>query len=201
MPSSAKRFTLPACPRLRILLWVIDPIDGTTNFVQGRPDWCISVGLLWKGQPTIGVVYHPPADELYAASPGHGATRNGAPIRVSDRRSLAGAMIGLDYSSRTPPATHLAHIEALLARGGEYRRSGSTALSLAQVADGRLDGFVELHVYAWDVVAGIVLVREAGGWTSDFLARDGLRCGNPLVAAAPGIRDEFLALAELEAWR
>lgn len=179
-------------------LWVVDPIDGTANFVQGRPDWCVSIGLLWKGRPTIGVVHHPPADELYAAAAGHGATCNGSAIRVSDRRSLVGAMIGLDYSSRTPPAAHSAQIEAVLACGGEYRRNGSTALSLAHVASGRLDGFVELHLYAWDVVAGIVLIREAGGWTSDFLARDGLRRGNPLVATAPGIRDELLTLLNLE---
>lgn len=188
-------------PETATALWVIDPIDGTTNFVQGRPDWCISIGLLHSGQPTIGVIYDPSVDELYAASRCHGATCNGSVIRVSDRRSLAEAMIGLDHSFRTPPAAHLGHIEALLARGGEYRRNGSAALSLAHVADARLDGFAELHLHAWDVVAGIVLVREAGGWTSDFLAGDGLRHGNPLIAAAPGIRDELLALTGLEAWR
>lgn len=175
-------------------LWVIDPIDGTANFVQDRQEWCISIGFLHLGRPAIGVIYHPPSDELYAARLGHGATRNGAPIRVSDRTALAEATIALEYSARTQRAIHLRQIDALLAQGGEYRRNGSAALSLAHVADGRLDGFAEQHVYAWDVLAAIVLIIEAGGWASDFLAEGGLQRGNSFIAAAPGIRRQLTAL-------
>jgi myo-inositol-1(or 4)-monophosphatase len=182
-------------------LWVIDPIDGTANFVRDLPDWCVSIGLLIEGRTEIGVIYVPVTDELYAGMRGHGAFCDGAPIRVSDRTSLAGATIGLDYSFSSPSAAHRAHIEAVHAHGGEYRLNGSVAVSLTRVASGRLDGFIELHLNAWDVAAGIVLVQEAGGWTNDFLAGDGLVRGNPMIAATPGIRDELLAATGLEAWR
>jgi myo-inositol-1(or 4)-monophosphatase len=176
-------------------LWVIDPIDGTANFVRDRPEWCISIGLMHGGHPEIGVIHHPRSGELYAARVGHGATRNGVPIHVSARTSLAESTIALEYSPRTPKAIHLAQIDALLVKGGEYRRNGSAALSLAQVADGRLDGFAEQHLYSWDVIAGIVLVTEAGGWVSDFLVEGSLQRGNSIVAAAPGIRRQLTKLA------
>jgi myo-inositol-1(or 4)-monophosphatase len=175
-------------------LWVIDPIDGTANFVQNRQEWCVSIGFLHLGRPAIGVIYHPPSEELYAARLGHGVFRNGAPIRVSDQTSIAHATFALEYSARTPKAIHLDQVGALLTEGGEYRRNGSAALSLAHVADGRLDGFAENHVYAWDVLAAIVLITEAGGWVSDFFADRGLQRGNSFVAAAPGIRRQFCAL-------
>lgn len=175
-------------------LWVIDPIDGTANFVQGRQDWCISIGFLHLGRPAIGVIYHPPSDELYAARFGHGAFRNGAPIRISEQTAIAEATFALEYSARTPKTIHLRQVGALLTAGGEYRRNGSAALSLAHVADGRLDGFAEQHVYAWDVLAAIVLVTEAGGWVSDFFADGGLQRGNLFVAAAPGVRRQFHAI-------
>jgi myo-inositol-1(or 4)-monophosphatase len=181
-------------------LWVVDPIDGTANFVRDLPDWCVSIGLLYQGRPALGVIYVPMVDELYAACRGHGAFCNGRPIRVSAQTAIDGATIGLDYSVSTPSAAHRAHIEAIHAEGGEYRRYGSVAVSLTRVASGRLDGFVELELNAWDVLAGIVLVQEAGGWTNDFLASDGLKRGNPMIAATPGIRDRLLAITRLQRW-
>jgi myo-inositol-1(or 4)-monophosphatase len=177
-------------------LWVIDPIDGTGNFAGGRPDWCVSIGFLHLGQPTIGVIDIPSANEQYAALRGHGAFRNGKPVRVSDRASIAQSTLGVDYSFRSPSEPYLGIIQALLRKGAEYRRNGSSALSLAHVAGGRLDGFVELHLYPWDVMAGLVIVQEAGGWVSDFLAQGGLKNGGPVIASAPGIRDEFVAMLE-----
>jgi myo-inositol-1(or 4)-monophosphatase len=182
-------------------LWVVDPIDGTSNFARARAEWVISIGLVRAGRPDIGVIYHPAADELFAACRGRGAYRNGVTIRASRRTLLSDATVGFDYSSGTPPAQYVALVQAMLERGGEYRRNGSAALSLAQVADGRLDGFVELQLKAWDVVAGMVLVSEAGGWTNDFLSGTGLAKGNPMIAAATGIRDELLELTGLTAWR
>jgi myo-inositol-1(or 4)-monophosphatase len=181
-------------------LWVVDPIDGTANFVRGLPDWCVSIGLMYRGRPELGVIYVPVTNELYTAQRGQGALCNGRPIGVGAQTTIAGATIGLDYSFSTPSAKHRAHIEAIHANGGEYRRNGSVAVSLTSVASGRLDGFVELELNAWDVLAGIVLVQEAGGWTNDFLAADGLRNGNPMIAATPGIRDQLLAITGLESW-
>jgi myo-inositol-1(or 4)-monophosphatase len=177
-------------------LWVIDPIDGTANFVQGRAEWCVSIGFLDNGQPSIGVIYHPASGDLYAARSGQGATRNAQSISASRRTSIADATVALEYSPRTPRRSHVALIDGLLTAGGEYTRSGSAALSLAHVTDGRLDGFAEQHLYPWDVMAAIVLVAEAGGWVSDFLVDRGLQRGNPFVAAAPGIRDQFMKLVE-----
>ena len=175
-------------------LWVVDPIDGTANFIRGLPDWCVSIGLLIEGRPALGVIYHPHADELFAACRGRGASCNGVPIRVSDQASLEGATVAIEFSFRQPAAIHIGHLRALLEQGSEYRRNGSAALSLAAVACGRLDAFFELKLSAWDVVAGIALVREAGGWTSDFLADDGLTKGNRLLATTPGLRQPLLDL-------
>jgi myo-inositol-1(or 4)-monophosphatase len=190
-----------AAPDSADLLWVVDPIDGTANFVRALPDWCVSIGLLVEGRPEIGVIYVPAADEIYAARRGHGAFCAGVAIRASDRTTIAGATIGLDYSFDSPSAEHRAHIAAVHAHGGEYRRNGSVAVSLTRVASGQLDGFIELYLNAWDVAAGIVLVEEAGGWTNDFFTGEGLDKGNPIIAAAPGIRDELLAITGLETWR
>jgi myo-inositol-1(or 4)-monophosphatase len=177
-------------------LWVIDPIDGTANFAAGRPDWCVSIGFMDFGRPSIGVIDIPSFHEQYAAVRGGGATRNGKPIRVSDRTSLAQSTFGIDYSFRSSPEHYLTILNALLQKKAEHRRNGSAALSLAQVAGGQLEGFFELHLYPWDVMAGLVIIQEAGGWSSDFLAQGGLSKGGPLTAAAPGIRDEFMAILE-----
>ncbi|HSE75757.1 MAG TPA: inositol monophosphatase family protein [Dongiaceae bacterium] len=179
-------------------VWIVDPIDGTANYVRNLPDWCVSIGLVVDGRPELGVIHVPPLDQLFAARRGQGAVGNGRPIRVSGRTTISGATIGLDYSFSTPSAIHRAHIEAVHAHGGEYRRNGSVAVSLTHVASGRLDGFVEMELNTWDVAAGIVLVQEAGGWTNDFLAKGGLTGKNLIVAAAPGIRDQLLAITDLE---
>lgn len=178
-------------------LWVVDPIDGTTNFIQGRPDWCVSIGLLLQGRPEVGVIYHPAQDELFAGRRGQGATCNGVAITVSRRPSLATAVVALENSPSTALPEYLGHIRAVLEQGSEYRRNGSAALSLAYVAAGRFDGFVEMDLRPWDVIAGIVLVNEAGGWTNDFLKDDGLRRGNRMIAIQPTIRDALVAALRL----
>lgn len=175
-------------------LWVVDPIDGTANFIRGLADWCVSIGLLVEGVPALGVIYHAGADELFAAGLGQGASCNGVPIRVSDQSALEGATVALEFSFYQPVAAHIGHLQALLERGSEYRRNGSAALSLAAVACGRLDAFFELKLSAWDVVAGMALVQEAGGWVSDFLADGGLANGNRMLATTPGLREALLDL-------
>jgi myo-inositol-1(or 4)-monophosphatase len=179
---------------LGMALWVIDPIDGTANFIRGRAEWCVSIGFLLEGRPAIGVIYHPGSDELFSAAAGRGARCNGTPIRASERSSIGDATIAFEYSLKTRPHDFLDPLGRILSHGGEFRRNGSAALSLAYVADGRLDGFVELHIYSWDILAGMVLVAEAGGWTSDFFGEGDVATGRSFIAAAPGIRSELLKL-------
>ncbi len=172
-------------------LWVVDPIDGTACFVAGIPDWCVSIGLVADGEIVAGAVYHPCANEMFAGRPGHGATLNGTPIRVSDAQSIKDGMLGFGYSHRTDTTPISQFLEPYLAAGGMLFRNGSGALMLVYVACGRLIGYYEAHINAWDCVAGIAVVRAAGGWTNDFLMGDGLANGNPIVAGAPGIEAEL----------
>lgn len=169
-------------------LWVIDPIDGTNNYARGLPLWCVSVALMRAGEIAFGMIFNPVSDEFYCAVSGHGARCNDQPIKVSAVDSPPQARIGMGFSYRRPPELHLQGIAALLAANCEYSRLGSGALGLALVADGRFDGYFEPHINAWDVLAGICLVREAGGWVNDFLAGDGLFSGNPILACTPGLR-------------
>ena len=178
-------------------LWVVDAIDGTTNYIQGRADWCISIAVVSAGQPQIGVVFDPNAGELYVALRGWGAACNGVPIRISTRATIEQATFGLDRSPTGSVADHLAHIRGVLESGGEYRRSGSAALSIAHVAHGRLDGYVEMDLKAWDVLAGLVLVTEAGGWTSDFLADGDLSRAKLFIATTPLLREALIAATGL----
>lgn len=169
-------------------LWVIDPIDGTTNYARGLPLWCISVALVHDGGIAIGLVFNPVSDEFYSAVSGQGAFCNGRAIAVSGASQPQRARIGLGFSFRRPPALHLKAIERLLEARCEYARFGSGALGLAFVADGRFDGYWESHINAWDVLAGICLVQEAGGWCNDFLADGGLLEGNMILACSPALR-------------
>ena len=175
------------------VLWVVDPIDGTSNFAAGRPDWCVSIGLIVEGVPEIGVIYQATLDRLCAARRGHGAWRDGTRLHVADR-PIATATIGLDHSGNASLALHLEQINAILTAGGEYRRNGSAAVSLSQVAQGTLDGFAEMFLWPWDVMAGIVLVTEAGGWCSPFLASAGLAKGAGFIACSPTVRDRMVSL-------
>jgi myo-inositol-1(or 4)-monophosphatase len=168
--------------------WVIDPIDGTSNFARGMPHFCISIAFLDGKRPTIGVIYDPIADELFAARRGGGATVNGRPMRVSGTTDLRRATVELGWSTRRTPENYTQTVQSILAAGGGFHRSGSGALGLAYVADGRNDGYFEAHINAWDALAALVMVREAGGWTNNFLAGDGLRKGNAVLACTPGLR-------------
>ena len=172
-----------------ISLWVIDPIDGTTNFVHGLPEWCISIAFLINEVPEIGVVYSPLTDELFAARRGYGAFCNGTRMQIRDCADLNQAVIGLGASYLTDCETHVEWVRRLVNANADYRVLGSAALSLAKVADGRLEGFVDGFMNSRDILAGMVLVTEAGGRTSDFLADNGLVNGNAIFTANSGIRD------------
>ena len=178
-------------------LWVVDPIDGTACFVVGIPVWCVSIAWIVEGEPTVGVIYDPNADEMFAARRGGGAALNGKPLRLNDTGILTDGSVGIGYSTRRPPKDTLCFLEPLLTAGGMFQRNGSCALMMAYVAAGRLLGYYEPHINSWDCLAGICLVNEAGGWTSDFLAGDGLTAGNPIAAAAPGVKSQIESFAGL----
>ncbi|MGQ0662680.1 MAG: inositol monophosphatase family protein [Pseudomonadota bacterium] len=168
-------------------VWVIDPIDGTANFAHGLAQFCVSVAFVENGRTEIGVIYEPVADCLYAACRGWGATRNGLPIRASDTADAGRAMLDVGYSRRRPVEEYCGLVLRLLRLGFDVTQLGSAALGLARVAEGRIDGFYESHLYPWDALAGLLLVHEAGGWTSEFpLDRAG---GHPVLGCASALRD------------
>jgi myo-inositol-1(or 4)-monophosphatase len=170
-------------------IWVIDPIDGTHNFLTGVPFWCVSIGLVCGGESLLGLVYHPPGDELFVARKNGGASLNGAAIHVSGESDIKRARICVGFSYRRPVADHMRGVEALLSAGCEYLRLGSGALGLAYVAAGRFDGYWERHLNSWDAAGGIALVQEAGGRTNDFWKDGGLSSGKEMLAATPGVFD------------
>lgn len=168
-------------------LWVVDPIDGTYNFVHGLPNWCISIGFMLAGTPLLGVVYNPMSGEMFSAREGCGATLNGEIIRVSGAQHLDRPLVEVGWSNRQTVDDYLALQSRLMGAEFEIRQQGSAALGLASVACGRLDAYVEAHINSWDVLAGLVLVGEAGGWCNDFLANEGLMKGNPILACTPAM--------------
>lgn len=150
--------------------WVIDPLDGTTNFTHGFPIFCVSIALEVKGEVVLGVVYDPNADELYSAERGKGATLNGKPIRVSKVSTLIESMLvtGFPYTIRENPDEIIRHFSSFLVEAQAIRRLGSAALDLCYVAAGRLDGFWETSLNPWDMAAGVLIAEEAGGKFTDF---------------------------------
>lgn len=174
--------------------WVIDPIDGTANFLRGIPLWCVSLGLVFRNEPVIGIIYNPQTDELYAAKHGTGATLNRARIKASAVTKLSEARMGIGFSYRRPIASHVRAISALLEAHCEYSRLGSGALGMAFTADGRLDGYWEAHINIWDVAAGLCIVKEANGWTNDFMSGDVFRQGNPILATNRALADSLSTL-------
>jgi len=145
--------------------WIVDPIDGTTNFVHGYPSYCVSIALQRDGELEIGVIYDPVRDRLYSAEKGRGATVDGDPIRVTDCGDLNQALLasGFPYDRREHAARYLAYVKAFIERAQGFRRAGSAAMDMVFLASGAVDGFWEFNLQPWDIAAGTVLVREAGG--------------------------------------
>jgi myo-inositol-1(or 4)-monophosphatase len=173
-------------------LWVIDPIDGTANFANRIPHFCVSIAFMAGGELLLGAISAPMYGELYRARAGKGAFLNDRRMRVSDA-DIKRAIIELGWSVRRPTRAYTSMVESVLATGATFQRAGSGALGLAYVADGRTHGYCELHINSWDTLAGLLLVREAGGWTNDFLAGNGLEQGNAVLACAPGLKDALVA--------
>ncbi|MGS3470948.1 inositol monophosphatase family protein [Klebsiella quasipneumoniae] len=166
------------------VLWVVDPIDGTSCFLNGLHTWCLSLAIVADGEPVIGVVYDPNHRELFHALRGHGAWLNDAPIRPHPAATVREGVMGVGTSHRITPADFLPFLQALLSDGGMFIRNGSGALMSAWAAAGRLIGYYEPHMNPWDALPGLVLMREAGGASNDFLAQEGIQRGNPLLLAS-----------------
>lgn len=179
-------------------VWVIDPLDGTTNFLHGFPQYAVSIALKHKGKLEVGVVYDPLRDELFTAKRGGGAMLNNRRLRVTNQTSLKGALIGTGFPFKTDKHldAYLGMFRALTTDCAGIRRAGAAALDLAYVAAGRLDGFWEIGVMEWDVAAGILLITEAGGVITDFSFNDNyLESGN-VIAGSPRMHQLMYQLIE-----
>ena len=174
--------------------WIIDPLDGTTNFAHGFPVYAISIGVECDGQVIIGVVYDPSRDELFTAEAGHGAYLNGNLISVSQTPRLGEALTvtGFAYDIRDTPNNNLDYFVRFALKAQGVRRTGSAALDLCYVAAGRFDGFWEIKLNPWDMAAGTLIVREAGGHVTDLRGNAHSIYQPELVASNGRIHDEML---------
>ncbi len=180
------------------LVWCVDPLDGTSNFLKGAHNWCVSIGLWSKGEPILGIIYDPLRDELFAGADGIAPTVNGVPISVSTTGSIDKTSLGLGHNHRVPPAAFASDAERLFSAGGSFRQVGAGALMLAYVAAGRVDGYFERHMWSWDAVAGLALIKAAGG---RFLAYPqpgtALPKGGLVLASGPALYQNFVDLFQL----
>jgi len=174
--------------------WIVDPIDGTTNFLHGIPHFAISIGLEREGNLIAGLVYNPATEEMFLAERGKGAFLNDQRIRVAARRDLAYAVIacGMPHIGRGDIALGNRETSAMQQQVGGLRRFGAAALDLAWIAAGRLDGYWEHNLKPWDVAAGIVLVREAGGFVSDCDGGGNMFVKGHIVAGNETMQKEVL---------
>jgi len=175
--------------------WVIDPIDGTANFVSGIPHWCTVIACTENGRPVVGVIYNPCTGELFRASRGGGAFVGERPLGASPATALAEGSVSSGVSARTDPDIAVALVSEILRSGGLFYRAASGALELAYVASGRLLGYVEDHMNSWDCFAALLMLEEAGGRHQGFSPK-ALDEGTPVVAGGAGVYDELRAIAE-----
>jgi myo-inositol-1(or 4)-monophosphatase len=185
-----------AAPHEADNVWIIDPLDGTTNFIHGFPQYCVSIALMQKGVVTQAVVYDPNRDELYTASKGRGAYLNDRRIRVSARARIDEALIGTGFPFRRLDALdeYLRMFKAVSEKAAGIRRPGAAALDLAYVAAGRYDAFFEIGLMPWDVAAGSLLVTEAGGLVGNLKGDSEYLFNEQVLAGAPKVFSQMVAL-------
>jgi myo-inositol-1(or 4)-monophosphatase len=176
--------------------WIIDPLDGTTNFLHGFPQFSVSIAMRHKNRLEIGVIYDPVTQELFTAARGEGAFMNEKRLRVSGRKSLSGALLstGFPYTDQSYIDLYIETMRALMKQTAGIRRPGSAALDLAWIAAGRCDGFWEFNLNAWDIAAGALIVREAGGIVTDFAGGDNYLTTGDIIAASPKVLPEMLKI-------
>lgn len=181
--------------------WIVDPLDGTTNFLHGIPVFAISIALERQGQLMAGVVYNPAMDELYTAERGGGAFLNDRRMRVAARQDLSDAVIttGIPHLGRPGHPAALKRLRNVMIEAAGIRRFGSAAIDLAWVAAGRVDGFWESGLAPWDVAAGMLMVRESGGFVSDFQGGAEIYSSRTIVAGSERIHKGLLAILAREA--
>jgi myo-inositol-1(or 4)-monophosphatase len=169
------------------LRWVVDPIDGTSNYARGAARFCVSLACMDGDTPMIGVIVAPALRETIWAWRDGGAWLNGDAIHAADTVDVTQAIMEVGWSRRRPNADYLKLCDRVLMDGASLRHGGSGALGLVDVAVGRQDGYAELHINLWDVAAALIILREAGAKVSDFMSGNGATAGNPIVACAPGL--------------
>ena len=176
--------------------WIVDPLDGTLNFLHGLPHFCISIALKRDTKIFAGVIYEPVSDQMFWAENGKGAFLNGHRIRVSSRRNLADSVFatGIPFMGREGHADFLKELQSVMAASAGVRRFGSAALDLAYLAAGRYEGFWERGLNSWDIAAGMKIVREAGGFVSDFNGKDNALKSGDIVAANSELHPQFLQI-------
>lgn len=176
--------------------WIIDPLDGTSNFIAGFPFWSVSIAAREGERIVAGVVWDPLRQELYAAERGSGAFRNGARIRVTGREGLEGAFLatGFPFRSRDKIDLYLSAFRELFQHARAIRRAGSAALDLAMVAAGVFDGFFEFRLSPWDIAAGAILIAEAGGKLTNFSGGARYWERGNIIAGSPGVADGILGV-------
>ncbi|MCH9651436.1 MAG: inositol monophosphatase [Deltaproteobacteria bacterium] len=181
--------------------WIIDPLDGTTNFLEGLPVFCISIACRKGPQTVAAVVLEPCRENLFTAVRGDGARRNGEAISVSQRPGLEDAFLATGFPFRSRPALdcYLHTFRAVFDRAGALRRCGAAALDLAYVAEGTFDGFWEFRLSPWDIAAGALLVQEAGGTVTDLDGSGGYLAGGNVVAGNPGVHRDLLQVLQQQA--
>ncbi len=176
--------------------WIVDPLDGTLNFLHGLPHYSVSIGLEREGEVVAGVIYNPLSDELFVAEQGQGAYFNDKRMRVAARRDLADCMIAtvIPHFGKKDHATFIAEETRIMRHAGAIRSTGSTALDLAYIAAGQLDGCWERGIEAWDVAAGMIIMQEAGGFITDFDGGKNLYSTHTVIAGNPQIHGALLEL-------
>lgn len=175
--------------------WVIDPLDGTTNFIKRFPHFAVSIAVRIKGRTEVGVVYDPMRNELFTAIRGQGTQLNGYRLRGSHAKDIDGTIIatGFPFKAKQHSQTYINMLSQLFTKCADFRRTGSAALDLAYVAAGRVDGYFEINLKPWDFAAGDLLVREAGGLVTDFVGGHNYMSSGNLVAGNPRVVKSLLA--------
>ena len=176
--------------------WVIDPIDGTANFVSGIPAWTVVIALVKDNSVIAGFIFDPVLNELYTATAGGGAFCNGKPLSVSDAQSLHDGSVAVGFSNRSKAGFINKLVDQIVDNGGVFYRNASGALSLAYVAAGKLTGYSEDHMNAWDYLAGQLMVKEAGGCIEEQDIADVLINGGRVIASTPAIFSQLAAFTE-----
>jgi myo-inositol-1(or 4)-monophosphatase len=180
-------------------VWILDPIDGTSNFSRGSDRWCVSIGMAQGGRAVLGAIARYAPAEVFVGAEGCGATLNGQPIRPATTTDMRRAIIEVGWSMRKPLATFHALSQGAMAQGAGLRVGGSGTLGLVETAVGRLDAYIEQHINSWDACAAVAIAREAGCWINDFDSGDWIAAGNPIGIGAPALGAQLAALMQEKA--